>query len=47
MAKAKKKPAKRKKRGKYDEKLAVKGGFIDIMKAAVKNADENSSKKKS
>ena len=35
-----------KKRGKYDDKLAVKGTFMDIMTAAVKHADKNSKAKK-
>lgn len=35
-----------KKRGSYDEKLAVKGSFLDIMNAAVKNADDESAPKK-
>ena len=34
------------KRGKYDEKLAVKGTFLEIMQAAVKHADKNSGKNK-
>lgn len=42
MAKAeKKKPAERKKRGQYDEKIAVKGTLMDIVKAAVKHREEN------
>ncbi|HYG17065.1 MAG TPA: hypothetical protein VEC12_15005 [Bacteroidia bacterium] len=41
--KKKKKPAPKKKRGKYTEKLEVKGSFLDIMKAAVKNADKKKS----
>lgn len=41
-----KKPVKRKKRGNYDEKLAVKGSFLDIMKAAAKNANDKSAPKK-
>lgn len=41
-----KKPKERKKRGKYDEKLAVKGTFLDIMKAAAKNANDKSAPKK-
>ena len=44
MAKAGKK-AKKKARGKYDEKLAVNGGFLDIMKAAGKDANTKSGKK--
>ncbi|MBF9252163.1 hypothetical protein I2I11_02545 [Pontibacter sp. 172403-2] len=31
---------------KYDEKLKVKGSFLDIMKASVKDADKKSAKKK-
>ncbi len=49
MAKAVKKKEDKpapKKRGKYDEKLTVKGSFLDIMKAAVKDADNKSAKKK-
>ena len=33
-------------RGEYDEKLQVKGSFLDIMKAAMKEADEKPKKKK-
>lgn len=45
MAKtAKKKDSK--KRGKYADKVAVKGTFLDIMKAAAKNANDNSAPKK-
>jgi len=39
-------PKPEKQRGKYDEKLKVKGSFLDIMKAAMKEADENPKKKK-
>lgn len=39
MAKAAKKTVPKKPRGKYNEKLEVKGTFMDIMKAAVKNAN--------
>ena len=47
MAKAeKKKPDEKKKRGKYDEKLAVEGSFMDIMKSAVKHREKNTAKKK-
>ena len=46
MATPKKKAAKRKKRGDYDKKLAVKGSFVDIMKASMKDADNKSAKKK-
>jgi hypothetical protein len=47
MAKeAKKKAKKQNKRANgYDEKLAVKGSFLDIIKAAAKNADNKSAKK--
>lgn len=37
--------AKRKKRGQYDEPLEVKGSFLDIVKSAVKDA-ENKTKEK-
>ena len=46
MAKAVKK-VKKKVRGKYDEKLAVNGGFLDIMKAAGKDANTKSAIKPS
>lgn len=46
MAKASKPKEDIKKRGKYDEKLVVNGSFMEIMKAAVKNADQNSKGKK-
>ena len=42
MAKAEKKKEDRKKRGKYDEKIAVKGNFLDIMQSAAKNANDKS-----
>ena len=43
MAKEEKKPAEKKKRGKYDEKLQVKqGSFLDIMQASMKHADKHS-----
>lgn len=45
MAKENKKATKKAKRGSYDEKLAVNGSFLDIMKAAAKNANEKSIKK--
>ncbi len=45
MAKAVKKVTDKKKRGNYDEKLAVKGTFMEIMQAAAKHADKNSGKK--
>lgn len=41
-----KKPAKKPRAKKYDEKVAVKGTFLEIMKAAAKNANDNSAKKK-
>lgn len=44
MAKAIKK-SKKKIRGQYEEKLAVNGGFLDIMKAAGKQANTKSAKK--
>ncbi len=40
-----KKATEKKPRGKYDEKLAVNGSFMDIMKAAVKDADKKAKKK--
>jgi hypothetical protein len=43
MAKAK---PKKERPPKYDEKLAVKGSFLDIMKAAGKDANSKSVKKK-
>jgi hypothetical protein len=47
MAKAIKKKAKPKKeRGNYEEKLAVNGSFMDIIKASVKDAKKKSAKKK-
>ncbi|HTC00163.1 MAG TPA: hypothetical protein VK705_05725 [Ferruginibacter sp.] len=48
MAKAVKKAKPKKERpAKYDEKLAVNGSFLDIMKAAAKHAQNNSAKKSS
>ena len=42
-----KKPKKDKPRGgKYEDKLAVNGSFLDIMKASVKHADSKAVKKK-
>jgi len=41
VKKAKKKAAKKAKRREYDDKLVVKGSFMDIMKAAGKNAAAN------
>ncbi len=35
-----------KKRGEYDKPLKVEGSFLDIMKASVKNANDNSAPKK-
>jgi hypothetical protein len=32
---------------KYDEKLKVKGGFLDIMKASMKDANSKNKKKDS
>ncbi|WP_161499249.1 hypothetical protein [Flavipsychrobacter stenotrophus] len=47
MAKAvKKKAPVKKERGTYEEPLTVNGSFMDIMKAAVKHADNNSKSKK-
>ncbi|MBL7682729.1 MAG: hypothetical protein JNK00_05175 [Flavipsychrobacter sp.] len=45
MAKASK-VKKPKERGKYEEKVVVKGSFLDIMQAAAKNANDKSAKKK-
>ena len=45
MEKAKKEKPK-KERGKYDEPLKVNGSFLNIMQAAVKDADNKSAKKK-
>ena len=45
MAKAVKK-AKKPVRGKYNEKLAVNGSFMDIMKASAKHANNKSTPKK-
>ena len=44
--KEKKASTKAKRGGKYDEKLAVNGSFIDIINAAVKYTKNNSAKKK-
>lgn len=47
MAKAvKKKASPEKGRGKYDEKLAVNGSFLDIIKAAVKDTQKTTAAKK-
>ena len=35
-----KKPLKNKRAKKYDEKLAVSGSFLDVVKAAAKNANK-------
>jgi hypothetical protein len=45
MANTEKKATERKKRGKYDEKLAVKGSFSDIMAAAGKHRNKNIAEK--
>lgn len=47
MAKSVKKKGTKKRADKYDEKLAVTGSFIDVMKAAAKNANDKSIKKES
>ena len=48
MAKGKKDKAKKKTRPeKYEDKLAVSGSFLDVMKAAAKDADKKSEVKKS
>lgn len=41
-----KKPKVEKPRGKYEEKLVVKGSFLDIIQASVKNANDKAAKKK-
>ena len=49
MAKASKKKAEvptPKKRGKYDDKLAVKGSFLDIINAAVEHREKKTAPKK-
>ena len=33
-------------RGKYEEKLVVKGSFLDIIQASVKNANDKTAEKK-
>lgn len=33
-------------RGKYEEKLVVKGSFLDIIQASVKNANDKTAVKK-
>lgn len=42
-----KKPQIENPRGEYEEKLKVKGSFLDIMNAAMKEANEKPKKKKS
>lgn len=37
---------KKKPRGKYDDKLKVKGSFLDLMKAAAKDANAKTKNKK-
>ena len=39
-------PKPEKHRGEYEEKLQIKGSFLDIMKAAMKEAAEKPKKKK-
>ena len=46
MAGTSKKKAKKQERGSYEKKLAVKGSFLDIMKAAAKDANNKSAAKK-
>lgn len=41
-----KKPQTENPRGKYEEKLAVKGSFLDIIKASVKDANSKAPAKK-
>lgn len=41
-----KKPQTENARGKYEEKLAVKGSFLDIIQASVKNANDKTTDKK-
>lgn len=36
----------KKPRGKYEEKLVVKGSFLDIIQASVKNANDKTTEKK-
>jgi hypothetical protein len=43
---AAKKATKPKERGEYDDKIAVNGSFMDILKASGKHANNNSAKKK-
>lgn len=46
MAKAKKAKAKSNRPNKYEDKIAVTGSFMDLMKASAKDATNNSQKKK-
>lgn len=41
-----KKPQTENARGQYNDRLAVKGTFLDIMKAAVKDANSKTAEKK-
>ena len=41
-----KKPQTEQLRGKYKEKLVVKGSFLDIIQASVKNANDKTDEKK-
>ena len=41
-----KKPKAETPRGKYEEKLVVKGSFLDIIQASVKNANDKTAVKK-
>lgn len=43
---ADKKPQTENTRGKYNDRLAVKGSFLDIIKASVKNANDKTAEKK-
>jgi len=47
MAKATDRKPKKPRANKYDEKLEVSGSFLDVMKAAAKNANNKSGKKTS
>jgi hypothetical protein len=47
MPKSTDKKSKKSRANKYDEKLAVTGSFLDVVKAAAKNANKKSSKKTS
>jgi hypothetical protein len=46
MAKSKSKKKTTKRASNYDEKLTVNGSFLDIVKAAGKDANNKSTKKK-